>query len=843
MPNSYDECLSRVIEMARRGEAVDLDKLIPPGREKWRSRLQLAIVRAKNDAADRDIKPPIESTAEAWAVGDRLFEDYVVEKILGEGGMGKVYLLRNQSTDQRFAVKRMQLAGKSHRLMFLRELQTWIDLPEHSNLVACRFFRTVGDEVVIFAEYVDGGSLLQWMGLGRLKDLATLLDVAIQFAWGLHVIHEQGLVHQDVKPANALLTMEGEVKVTDFGFARGRRAVARVPKGAATQNVLVSAEGMTDEYRSPEQVEHRKLTRQTDIWSWGASVLQMFCGKPPSSGELAGQELSSYLKHEKRAKNVLKMPPGLTSILRKCFRKAPATRWRDFGQVIEALRGVYRDAVGHEYDRSLAPVPPRRADADSVGGDWFFRRKWMDPKAWQMALGAENNSDVEDLGPGAEAREGQAVADLCRYTEAMQACERRISEGHLELEQELAVMCMNTALIHASLGDSVGEVAMYDSAISIRERLVKEQGRWDLADDLAGAYMNKGTTMMHVDRVVDAVELFDLAIEIYQAVIHRGPPAEITHVDRRMEWITPLVVDLAKAWLNKGNALQLKDPRLAIELYDRAINSYEHLLGLKGFEGGRTNVTALLAQTCLCKVGAVQQLGNLSEAERLNERVISLYKELLPKGAWDKTAEPLALAYQSRGNLAIADGGSGAQRAVDAYGRAVAILEQLVEEHGRWDLAEKLACACRRHGQALADLGDRRSALGSLDRAMVIRQCLVEKKGRADLALDLAGDCMLKGVSLDILGDLYGAIELYDRGIGIIERLVQQKGRQELKAKLAHAVAARAAVLAKLGQTGERDVADRRTISCDSNQSPPGDQGGPASPSSEERFREEDIPF
>ena len=77
--------------------------------------------------------------------------------------MGKVYLVKSRTTGMRFAVKRAKGLSESDRRNFLAELQTWIDLPEHANLVPCRFFRTVGDEVLIFAEYVEGGSLKDWI--------------------------------------------------------------------------------------------------------------------------------------------------------------------------------------------------------------------------------------------------------------------------------------------------------------------------------------------------------------------------------------------------------------------------------------------------------------------------------------------------------------------------------------------------------------------------------------------------------------------------------------------------------------------------------------------------------
>ncbi|HPO36588.1 MAG TPA: protein kinase, partial [Kiritimatiellia bacterium] len=98
-----------------------------------------------------------------WNLGQTILDDYVVDRVLGEGGMGIVYLVHSRTSQRQFAVKRATGLKESDRRNFLSELQTWIDLPEHPNIVPCRFFRTVGDEVLIFAEYVQGGSLKEWI--------------------------------------------------------------------------------------------------------------------------------------------------------------------------------------------------------------------------------------------------------------------------------------------------------------------------------------------------------------------------------------------------------------------------------------------------------------------------------------------------------------------------------------------------------------------------------------------------------------------------------------------------------------------------------------------------------
>ena len=212
-----------------------------------------------------------------WTPGQEPIEDFVVERTLGEGGMGKVYLLRSRSTSSLFAVKRATGFREADRRNFLAELQTWIDLPEHGSLVPCRFFRTLGDEVLIFAEYVEGGSLADWIESRKLyagdvrQALERMLDVAIQFAWGLNCLHELGLVHQDVKPGNLLMGTQGRTavkgvkpRVTDYGLARARAAAGETSSPNPSLSILVSCGGGTQAYWSPEQARDcRSRERRT----------------------------------------------------------------------------------------------------------------------------------------------------------------------------------------------------------------------------------------------------------------------------------------------------------------------------------------------------------------------------------------------------------------------------------------------------------------------------------------------------------------------------------------------------------------------------------------------------
>ena len=227
----------------------------------------------------------------AWQQGQRVLVDYEVECELGTregamgevkrvGGMGQVYLVHSRSTKIPFAAKRVITPDVTMRRFVLAELRTWIDLPRHPHVAAFKFFRTVDDEVVIFSEYVKGGSLGQWLRKGQLyeggteKAGARILDIAIQFAWGLQALHVNGVVHLDVKPDNVLITSDGIAQVSDFGLAR---AFASGDDGNPA-GLIEPTGGMTRSYASPEQLSGRPLSAASDVWSYGVSVLEMYTG-------------------------------------------------------------------------------------------------------------------------------------------------------------------------------------------------------------------------------------------------------------------------------------------------------------------------------------------------------------------------------------------------------------------------------------------------------------------------------------------------------------------------------------------------------------------------------------
>lgn len=491
------------------------------------------------------------------AKGQVILDDFVLERLLGEGGMGAVYLVCSRSTGQRFAVKRVRFREAADQRNFLAELQTWIDLPAHPHLTACRFFRTVGEEILVFAEFVEGGSLAEWIRDRRLISLGQILDIAIQFAWGLHAVHALGLVHQDVKPGNVLMTADGVAKVSDFGLARAR---AKAGEGTVSDSLriregdqespgsfLVSYVGMTPAYCSPEQARGKSLSHRTDIWSWGVSLLEIFSGEVTwKSGVVAAEVLENYLDTVPGDAGLPTMPASMAAVLRRCFRHDPAERWGSLGEVAEVVRQIYRQEVGQEYPRPV-PQAPHRGDRAAIAHDrrTTTRVQWTDPREWLVRALEAAGRDVAEaevlLSPREGSRKAQAIADLAAYEEARRIFEGLVAQGRKELEPQLATLCIEKAFVHASAEDLPGAVAFYDRAIEIRERLVNVEGRRELQGNLAWVKTGRAAALLALGDVNRARREAQESLAILKAEIARTERADLQAV---LNWATHALKDV-----------------------------------------------------------------------------------------------------------------------------------------------------------------------------------------------------------------------------------------------------------------------------------------------------------
>jgi len=305
-----------------------------------------------------------------WEQGDVVLDTYEVQKVLGEGAMGNVYLVRHLGWEQNLAVKviRPELL-RTRRVVqsFLSEIESWINLGVHPNVVNCYYVRTLNEIPCIFVDHVDGGSLSDWIhGRGKAPPklykgkpkavLAGILDIAIQAARGLHAAHEAGLMHLDVRPANVMMTDEGEAKLTDFALARIQTIADR--EQAAGRG------GATHTYCSPEQARGDKPSRVADVWSWGASILHMLVGEVTwDAGPEAAQALEQYVGAGSEDARVPKVPEALADALRKCLAPEPQDRWTDLAEAAASVEQAYNGMMAAPYERS----EPKAAELHVAG--------------------------------------------------------------------------------------------------------------------------------------------------------------------------------------------------------------------------------------------------------------------------------------------------------------------------------------------------------------------------------------------------------------------------------------------------------------------------------------------
>ncbi|NMA38398.1 MAG: protein kinase, partial [Papillibacter sp.] len=326
-------------------------------------------------AAQGEVGVPAENTA--IRKGETILDTYTVESDAIKGGMGSVWRVHHKNWNVDLAMKRPQphcFSTEKSKADFIHECEAWINLGLHPNIVSCYYVREIAGVPTIFSEWMEGGSLENRIRDGSLytgtqeEQQERLLDIAIQFARGLHYAHEcrdadgnpKGLIHQDVKPDNLLLSETWEAKVADFGLAKAR-AVLTVMEGASTmseapdsgQTILAPSGAYTPAYCSMEQMDGRELTRRTDIYSWAVSVMEMYIGSRPwDNGPYATGPLAGLFCRQHFESTRVPMPDALKDLLAQCLDAEPENRPHDFAEVEASLLDLYYNQLGKAYPQN-----------------------------------------------------------------------------------------------------------------------------------------------------------------------------------------------------------------------------------------------------------------------------------------------------------------------------------------------------------------------------------------------------------------------------------------------------------------------------------------------------------
>jgi Tol biopolymer transport system component len=267
---------------------------------------------------------------------------YEVMAPLGAGGMGEVFRARDTRLGRDVAIKVLPaaFAADPERLgRFEREARLLASL-SHPNIAGIHGLEVIDGHRHLVLEFVDGVTLAARLAHGPLP-VDESLAVGRQIAAALDAAHEAGIIHRDLKPGNVMLTATGDVKVLDFGLARGGSAAAgAVDQGLSASPTLAysgTVAGVilgTAAYMSPEQARGRAMDRRTDIWSFGCVLYECLTGKSLFGGETISDTIAKILEREPDWSALPpRTPPRVRELLRRCLDKDPKKRQRDAGDI------------------------------------------------------------------------------------------------------------------------------------------------------------------------------------------------------------------------------------------------------------------------------------------------------------------------------------------------------------------------------------------------------------------------------------------------------------------------------------------------------------------------------
>ena len=262
---------------------------------------------------------------------------YEIEKELGKGAMGVVYYGKDPKIGRVVAIKTMALAQEFEpdelqdvKERFFREAETAGRL-NHPNIVSIYDAGEEHDLAFIAMEFLKGKDLMPFIKPDTLLPLPKVMSIIARVADALDYAHKQNVVHRDIKPANIMYDPETDTpKVTDFG-------IARITDSSKTKTGMVLG---TPSYMSPEQLAGKKIQGSSDLFSLGASLYQLACGKLPFEGDSMAQ-LMYRIANEPHT-DILSvradLPPCLVAIVNKSLAKQVEDRYANGAEMAEALR-------------------------------------------------------------------------------------------------------------------------------------------------------------------------------------------------------------------------------------------------------------------------------------------------------------------------------------------------------------------------------------------------------------------------------------------------------------------------------------------------------------------------
>jgi serine/threonine protein kinase len=471
---------------------------------------------------------------------------YRLVGILGEGGMGTVYIAEHLVLKRRVAIKTLKLIpGKQHyRARFLREARSASSL-NHPNVAAVYDYgETEGGVPYLVMELVEGQTLQDLLQSGALT-ITRALEIVEGVALALAEAHRHHIIHRDIKPTNVAVNERGEIKVLDFGLAKqlgndaGLQGDVDAQAALATQtceNVTVG----TPMYSSPEQALGAVVDARSDLFSLGALLYECVTGGPAFPGSKASDVRSKVIRDDPPAPSRVNpdVPPALDRVALKALAKGVEDRYQTAEELLEELREV-RGSLRYDKPRRVRPAPPKtevvRTSILNVVSERLRQPRWLAGVfllSLTLALTAVwAGASWRHRGAGSHNREALEL-----YREGTNALRNGTYYKAVKVLRQAVSIDDDFPLAHARLAEALTEMEYTDSAKDELLRLARSQSERPELSTLEALYLQAINLSLTGDSKG--------AIATYEKIVEQSPEEERAAAS----------VDLGRAYERDGDS-------------------------------------------------------------------------------------------------------------------------------------------------------------------------------------------------------------------------------------------------------------------------------------------------
>jgi serine/threonine protein kinase len=285
-------------------------------------------------ARERAVTHSHTSAAAADPLVGRTVDAYLINGVLGVGGMGTVY--RATAPDgEAVALKLIKgdlARDNTFRRRFDREARIARQV-KHPHIVPLLSTGEYEGRPYLIQRFIEAGTLADKIKESGKLDVETTVGVCRQIAPGLDALHAAGLIHRDIKPANILLDQQGTAYITDFGLAKDSQGSVLTRPGQALGSV---------DYMAPEQIRSEEVNAATDVYALGCVVYECLCGAPPFADRQGMRVLWAHLQDTAASPTVKRpeLPPELGATIMRALEKDPALRPQSASEFAQQLQAA-----------------------------------------------------------------------------------------------------------------------------------------------------------------------------------------------------------------------------------------------------------------------------------------------------------------------------------------------------------------------------------------------------------------------------------------------------------------------------------------------------------------------